>query len=90
VERNCRFGCRIFATRKVSVENIFNTPEIDGNASEIGISTLSYPPQNRTSSSLISGWEVQKGVDAFENESKEFWPDIHRMINKKRQSKTSQ
>jgi hypothetical protein len=87
-----RFGyaiSRIFVTRKDSGGHIFNIPEFIGNAAAIGISTLYYPSQDRSSSSFISGWGVQMGVDAFCNELKEFWPDIHRMITKRRHSKTS-
>jgi len=80
---------RIFVTRKDSVGNIFNIPEFAGNASAIGISTLYYPSQDRTSSSFISGWGVQMGIDAFGNELKEFWPDIHRMISKRKQGRAS-
>lgn len=81
---------RIFVTRKDSGGNIFNIPEFFGNASAIGISTLYYPAQDRSGQSFISGWGVQMGVDAFGNELKEFWPDLHRMWNKRKERKSSQ
>lgn len=31
-------------------------------------------------------WRVQMGIDAFGNELKEFWPDIHRRLSKKKHS----
>jgi hypothetical protein len=81
---------RVFVTRKDSGGNIFNFPEFLGNATAIGISTFYYPAQDRSGSSFVSGWGIQMGVDAFGNELKEFWPDIHRMINKRKHSRTSQ
>jgi hypothetical protein len=81
---------RVFVTRKDSGGNLFNFPEVFGNATAIGISTFYYPAQDHSGSSFVSGWGVQMGVDAFGNELKEFWPDIHRMINKRKHSKTSQ
>lgn len=81
---------RVFVTRKDSGGNIFNVPEFAGNASAIGISTLYYPAQDRSGQSFISGWGVQMGVDAFGNELKEFWPDLHRMWDKRKQRKSSQ
>jgi hypothetical protein len=81
---------RVFVTRKDSGGNIVNIPELAGNATAIGISTLYYPAQDRSGTSFISGWGVQMGVDTFGNELKEFWPDLHRLINKRKQPKTSQ
>jgi hypothetical protein len=81
---------RVFVTRKDSGGNTFNIPEVFGNATAIGISTLYYPAQDRSGSSFVSGWGIQMGVDAFGNELKEFWPDFHRMVDKRKHSKTSQ
>ncbi len=78
-----RFGyaiSRIFITRKDSGGNTFNFSEPVGNGVAIGISNLYYPAANRSLSSNLSGWGVQMGIDAFGNELKEFWPDIHRRI----------
>jgi hypothetical protein len=78
-----RFGyaiSRIFITRKDSGGNTFNFSEPVGNGVAIGISNLYYPASDRSVSSNLSGWGVQMGIDAFGNELKEFWPDIHRRI----------
>jgi hypothetical protein len=75
---------RIFVTRKDSGGNIFNVPEFAGNATAIGISNTYYPAANRSLSSNASNWGTQMGIDAFGNELKEFWPDIHRYLLKKK------
>ncbi len=71
---------RIFITRKDSGGNTFNFSEPVGNGVAIGISNLYYPAADRSISSNLSGWGVQMAIDAFGNELKEFWPDIHRRI----------
>lgn len=78
---------RVFVTRKDSGGNTVNISEFAGNASAIGISTLYYPAQDRSGQSFMSGWGVQMGVDAIGNELKEFWPDLHRMWDKRKQLK---
>ena len=81
---------RVFVTRKDSGGNTFNIPEFAGNATAIGISTLYYPAQDRSWTSFSSGWGVQMGVDAFGNELKEFWPDLHQRLSRKKEPKTPQ
>jgi len=82
-----RFGyafSRIFVTRKDSGGRLFNFPEFAGNATAIAISNLYYPPADRGFSASANNWGVQMGIDALGNELKEFWPDIHRRIEKMR------
>ncbi len=71
---------RIFVTRKDSGGNTFNVPEFAGNATAIGISNAYYPAADRSLSSNLSNWGTQMSIDAFGNELKEFWPDIHRYL----------
>jgi hypothetical protein len=71
---------RIFITRKDSGGNTFNFSEPAGNGVAIAISNLYYPATGRSVSSNLSGWGLQMAIDAFGNELKEFWPDIHRRI----------
>jgi hypothetical protein len=81
-----RFGyaiSRIFVTRTDSGRHIFNVPELAGNATAIAISNVYYPAADRSFSSNFSGWGTQMGIDAFGNELKEFWPDIHHYLEKK-------
>ena len=81
-----RFGyalSRIVVARKDSGGHTFNFSEFLGNGAATGISTLYYPAQDRSVSSSLSNWSTQLAVDALGNELKEFWPDIHRKIQKK-------
>jgi hypothetical protein len=78
-----RFGYaidRIFIARRDSGTHMFNIPEFAGNATAIAISNFYYPEADRSFSASLSGWGVQMGLDAFGNELKEFWPDIHHYL----------
>ena len=74
---------RIFIARKDSGTHIFNIPEFAGNATAIAISNVYYPASDRSFSSSLSGWGTQMGLDAFGNELKEFWPDVHKYLQKR-------
>lgn len=81
-----RFGyaaSRVLVTRKDSGGSIFDIPEFAGNATAIAISNLYYPASDRGFISSFSGFAVQMGIDAFGNELKEFWPDIHGYLQKR-------
>ncbi|HZW80345.1 MAG TPA: hypothetical protein VFF50_07735 [Candidatus Deferrimicrobiaceae bacterium] len=83
-----RFGYafdRIFIARTDSGRNMFNVPEFAGNATAIAISNVYYPAADRGFSSSFSGWGTQMGIDAFGNELKEFWPDIHHYLQKRQE-----
>jgi len=77
---------RIFITRRDSGTRLFNFPEFAGNATAIAISNLYYPPADRGFSSSANNWGVQMGIDALGNELKEFWPDIHRRISRRKKT----
>jgi hypothetical protein len=82
-----RFGyaiSRIVITRRDSGGRLFNFPEFAGNATAIAISNLYYPAADRGFSAGVNNWGVQMGIDALGNELKEFWPDIHRHLPKKK------
>ncbi|MFZ1009408.1 MAG: hypothetical protein WAN65_21380 [Candidatus Sulfotelmatobacter sp.] len=81
-----RFGYaidRIFIARRDSGSHMFNVPEFAGNATAIAISNAYYPASDRSFSSSLSDWGTQMGLDAFGNELKEFWPDIHRYLQRR-------
>jgi hypothetical protein len=81
-----RFGYaidRLFIARKDSGTHMFNVPEFAGNATAIGISNIYYPAADRNFSGNINDWGTQMGLDAFGNELKEFWPDIHTYLQKR-------
>jgi hypothetical protein len=80
---------RILVTRKDSGGRIFNIPEFAGNGTAIAISRLYYPSSDRNFSSAFSDWGLQMGIDAFGNELKEFWPDIHERLRKKKNATTA-
>ena len=75
---------RIFVTRKDSGGRLFNFPEFLGNATAITISNTYYPAADRGFSAGLHNWGVQMGIDAFGNELKEFWPDIHRRFPRRK------
>ena len=84
-----RFGyavSRIFVTRRDSGRPLFNFPEFLGNATAILISNVYYPAADRGFSAGLNNWGAQMGIDAFGNELKEFWPDIHRYLLRKKKS----
>jgi hypothetical protein len=74
---------RIFVARTDAGKHIFNVPEFAGNATAIAISNVYYPAADRGFSTSMSDWGTQMGLDAFGNELKEFWPDIHHYLQKK-------
>ncbi len=81
-----RFGyaiSRIFVARKDSGGSVFNIPEFAGNATAIAISNVYYPADDRNFSGNINNWGTQMGLDAFGNELKEFWPDVHGYLQKR-------
>jgi hypothetical protein len=82
-----RFGyaiSRVAVARTGSGKNVFNVSEFAGNAVASGMSNLYYPHADASVSSTATNWATQISVDAFGNELKEFWPDIHRWILRKK------
>jgi len=75
---------RIFVARTDAGHQMFNVPEFAGNATAIAISNFYYPESDRGWSSSLSDWGTQMGLDAFGNELKEFWPDIHHYVEERR------
>ena len=81
-----RFGyaiSRILVTRRDSGAHMFNVPEFAGNATATAISSAYYPAADGGFSSSLSNWGTQMGLDAFGNELKEFWPDIHGYLQRR-------
>ena len=74
---------RIFVARTDAGKHVFNIPEFAGNATAIAISNFYYPAADRGFGTSFSDWGTQMGLDAFGNELKEFWPDIHHYLQKK-------
>lgn len=75
---------RVFITRKDSGGGMFNFSEFLGNGVAIGVSNFYYPAADRGIGTFFSGWTTQLAIDALGNELKEFWPDIHRKLTKRK------
>ncbi len=96
---------RIFVTRTDSGGTQFNYSEIVGSALSAAISTYSYHPRSkvvttptglrfipsdRTLKNTASVWGSQVGYDTLTIVVKEFWPDIHRKLSKKKKAEAPQ
>jgi hypothetical protein len=81
---------RIAVTHTDSGRNVFNVPEFGGAGVAAGISNLYYPHSDASVDSTLTNWGAQLGVDAFGNELKEFWPDIHRKLQRRKQPPETQ
>jgi hypothetical protein len=72
---------RVVITRSDAGKNQFNVSEILGSATAAGISNT-YHPGPWTMGTTLPIWGEQVGWDAVGFEMKEFWPDIHRYIQR--------
>jgi len=86
---------RIFITRTDSGKSQFNYSEIFGAGTAAAISTYSYHPRSaivnghfeaseRTFDNMGTTWATQIGLDTMTLVIKEFWPDVHRKLSKKK------
>jgi len=75
---------RIFVTRGDSGKEQFNISEIAGNGLAGLISNTYHPASDRNLEQTGQTWGTQIAVDALGFELKEFWPDIRRMLLRKR------
>jgi hypothetical protein len=97
---------RILVTRSDSGKGQFNFSEVFGAAFAAAISTYSYHPKStyistptnphmfvsseRTLLNTTSVWGTQMGLDTVTLVVKEFWPDIHRKLSRKRPAVAAQ
>jgi hypothetical protein len=76
---------RIWVTRSDSGQKQFNFSEIGGAAIAAAISTYSYHPRgDRNVGNTARLWGTQIGLDTITIDVKEFWPDIKRILTKKK------
>jgi hypothetical protein len=96
---------RIFVTRGDSGKKQFNFSEVVGAAIAAGISTNAYHPDGtfvrtptnpheylpseRTLGNTATVWVTQMGLDSITLVIKEFWPDIHRRVERRRMMRQS-
>lgn len=71
-------------TRSDSGQAQFNYSEFAGNAVAAGISNLYYLREDRTLRNTAVVWGTQIGWDTAANLLREFWPDLHRAIHRKK------
>lgn len=91
---------RIFVTRSDSGHKQFNFSEVIGAYTAACISTYSYHPRStilngkfvpseRTFDNTIDTWGTQLSLDTVTIFIKEFWPDVHRKMAKKKNADTA-
>jgi len=77
---------RICLTRSDSAHTQFNLSEVVGSALSAGISNYTYHPRaDRSLRNALSVWGTQVGWDTLTFGVKEFWPDVRRKWNRKKQ-----
>lgn len=77
---------RLLVTRSDSGRQEFNASEVLGSATSAAIATYSYhPAEDRTLANALSVWGTQLGWDSVAISVKEFWPDMRRKMQKRRQ-----
>jgi hypothetical protein len=93
---------RNLITRTDSGKSQFNYSEVAGGALSAAISTYSYHPKgtspqspnfiqsDRTLPNTAKVWGTQYGYDTLTLVVKEFWPDIRRMLQHRRESRAPQ
>lgn len=81
---------RIFVTRTDAGNNSFNASEVFGSAISAGVGNLYRPSEDRTVSNTISRWWTQIGWDTVAIGVKEFWPDVRRKVQNRRERKNAQ
>jgi|SRR5208337_88015 len=75
---------RVFVTRTDSGKKQFNYSELAGSAIAAALSNTYHPPADRNALNSANIWLTQIWGDAVGFEVKEFWPDIHRKLHRKR------
>ncbi len=75
---------RILITKNDSGSTGFNYSEIIGNGVAAGIGNLYYPAQDRTLRTTGVNWGEQVLADGIANVVKEFWPDLHDFMRRKK------
>lgn len=77
---------QILVTRTDSGRRTFNFSEWGGNAAAVALSNAWYP-DTRTASENIEKLVIQCASDGLSNVLKEFWPDVKRHFDRKREVK---
>ena len=73
---------RVFVTYNDSGRTVFYTSALSGTAIAAGVSNLYYPQQDRGLGHSMSRVAIDLGNTALYNAAAEFWPDIHRKLQR--------
>ena len=71
---------RTVITRKDSGDATFNIPQVAGQLFQQSISTLYYPPEDRTAGRVFQNWGTSLAYNSVYNVVKEFYPDFLRIV----------
>jgi hypothetical protein len=75
---------RTVITRTDSGHSTFNIPQVGGQLFQQAISTIYYPPQDRSATSVVQNWGTSLAYNTAYNVLKEFYPDFLRIVFKRR------
>jgi hypothetical protein len=71
---------RTVITRKDSGEPTFNIPQVAGQLFQQSISTIYYPPVDRTAGRVFENWATTLAYNSVYNVVKEFYPDFLHLV----------
>lgn len=71
---------RTVITRKDSGEPTFNIPQVAGQLFQQSISTIYYPPEDRTAGRVFENWATTLAYNSAYNVVKEFYPDFLHIV----------
>ncbi|MBV8514868.1 MAG: hypothetical protein JO260_06175 [Acidobacteria bacterium] len=71
---------RTVISRKDSGESTFNIPQVAGQLFQQSISTIYYPPEDRTSGRVFENWGTTLAYNSAYNVVKEFYPDLLHLV----------
>jgi len=78
--RICYSATRTVITRKDSGDATFNVPQVAGQLFQQSISTLYYPPEDRSAGRVFQNWGTSLAYNTVYNVVKEFYPDFLRIV----------
>jgi hypothetical protein len=74
---------RTVITRTDSGNSTFNVPQVAGQLFQQSISTIYYPPVDRTAERVFENWGISLAYNSAYNVLKEFYPDFLRIVFKR-------
>ena len=74
---------RTVITRTDAGNSTFNVPQVAGQLFQQSISTIYYPPVDRTAERVFQNWGISLAYNSAYNVLKEFYPDFLRIVFKR-------